>query len=234
MIIFIISIAFFLPLQIKTFYPPHFVIWNVGQGSWSSYIDQENCHHFDMGGDRFKLQQAISLCGDKINHIYLTHLDYDHINAIAPFTKRVKKACLFFPKKIHIQYLKKMSRCDLPNFIDIIYSGETDRSNNESSIVYLVKNKILITGDSYKKQEKKWHKKVKPPIDILILGHHGSKTSTSKPLLKYLKPKIAVASARYKKYRHPHNLTKRKLTSQGITLLQTEVYGNIHFALTRK
>jgi competence protein ComEC len=67
---------------------------------------------------------------------------------------------------------------------------------------------------------------------ILVLGHHGSRTSTSSLLLDHL-PRLtaAVSSARFRKYGHPHARVRRDLAKRHIPLLRTEEWGNLHFEL---
>ncbi len=69
-----------------------------------------------------------------------------------------------------------------------------------------------------------------PNIKVLSLSHHGSRTGTSIELLNKLPNlQMAVASARYVKYRHPHSDVIWALQQKKIPLLRTEDWGNIHF-----
>lgn len=107
--------------------------------------------------------------------------------------------------------------------------GITKRSNDASQI--FLSQKFLFPGDSPARLEKIWiHRIPKDQPQILILGHHGSKTSTSDELLEHFSSlKIAVASSRMKKYGHPHPETLRKLRKRKIPILLTEEWGNIWF-----
>lgn len=91
---------------------------------------------------------------------------------------------------------------------------------------------ILVSGDSPQRAEKIWAFDLPLGIDKYILGHHGSRTSTSDYLLQHLPQlKFAISSARKKRYGHPHIEVIRKLLEQNIPLLQTEKWGNFSFYL---
>jgi competence protein ComEC len=105
------------------------------------------------------------------------------------------------------------------------------KNTNESSKVF-IDQKILIPADSPVKQEKLWANEMTGLInvEIIILGHHGSRTSTSTELLLKLKNiKMAMVSARYAKYKHPHLQVLNNLMEFGIPVLKTEDWGNIWF-----
>ena len=105
--------------------------------------------------------------------------------------------------------------------------------NDSSQVVYLKKWKILIPGDSTIKAEKIWTKnKIIENANLLILGHHGSQTSTSNLLLEKARNlKNAVVSARLKKYGHPHQVVIDRLKKYKINILTTEKFGNLIFQL---
>ncbi|HCD5672500.1 TPA: DNA internalization-related competence protein ComEC/Rec2, partial [Staphylococcus aureus] len=56
--------------------------------------------------------------------------------------------------------------------------------------------KVLLMGDASKNNESLLLKKYNlPEIDILKVGHHGSKTSSSKEFIEMIKPKISLISS---------------------------------------
>lgn len=224
--LFVCVLLLIFPKVIEKGLQANFIVWNVGQGSWATFIDASNCVHFDMGGEVFPTQ-VLNLCSNKLNSLFLSHTDWDHISFIKRFKNNVAFFCLVYPTT-SIKFLNKIKRCpQLHGAVKKIYSGNSAKSKNASSIVYLVENQVLLPGDSPISEEKTWLKKLKKPTPILILGHHGSATSTSVALLKRLRPKLAVASARKKKYGHPHRKVARKLTRFRCPLIRTEEHGHI-------
>ena len=60
-------------------------------------------------------------------------------------------------------------------------------------------------------------------VDILKVGHHGSKSSTSPELVKQTRPKISLISAgKNNLYGHPHKQTLYKLKNSKILITQKD------------
>jgi competence protein ComEC len=71
-------------------------------------------------------------------------------------------------------------------------------------------------------------------VDVLVLGHHGSKHSSAYDFLKQLKPKVAIASAGFNnRYGHPSQLTQQRLKELNIPLYSTANKGSIRFIQTQ-
>ncbi|WP_396020235.1 ComEC/Rec2 family competence protein [Bacillus sp. ISL-34] len=69
--------------------------------------------------------------------------------------------------------------------------------NNWSAVLLLKHDKktFLFTGDAEEKAETDMlAKKLVPNVDVLKVGHHGAKTSTSSAFINKTKPKYAVIS----------------------------------------
>jgi competence protein ComEC len=216
----------------------YFIVWNIGQGQFTTAIDSQSCQHFDVGGEINVMSHVKQLCFYKMNFIYLSHWDLDHIGFVSEFQKKQFRHCVIPPKakptkKFAKKILQKIPICKanettprtLPN---LIYSGSTSHkaSTNDQSMVYQLQN-ILIPGDSTSAQEKFWSSKASK-VDYLVLGHHGSKTSTSIQLLKQIPKTLgAICSARKKKYNHPHFQVVQSLKQSKIPLLRTEDWGHL-------
>ena len=66
--------------------------------------------------------------------------------------------------------------------------------------------------------------------DILKVGHHGSKTSTSEPFLRAVSPDIAIiSSGRKNRYGHPNQEVLDRLKMFDVSLLRTDSDGSITF-----
>lgn len=69
--------------------------------------------------------------------------------------------------------------------------------------------------------------------DVIKLGHHGSKTSSSKDFLVAVNPRLAViSSAPHNKFRHPHKQVTDRLDSLKIPYLNTANSGTILIKFT--
>ncbi len=231
-----ILIVLLTPQTTKTEHFFNFVIWNVGQGSWSTFYDSSICLHFDMGGESAPLEIIKKLCNRKENQIFLSHEDWDHVRFLPRFRHMVLNICLNFRgQKITRRALKTIPECQTPHpFVDTLFSSAQEKTSNERSIVYSLQNKVLIPGDVSSRIERKWFRKAPRSLYLLILSHHGSRTGTSQELIKWTQPKIAVSSARYKRYGHPHPDVKLRLQKTGTPLLRTEEHGHLFFKLKMK
>lgn len=109
-----------------------------------------------------------------------------------------------------------------------------DWESNAGSMVGLLvydKHKILLTGDAPSEIEdilvKKYPNELQN-IDILKVGHHGSKTATGEKLLALSQPKVALISAGlHNKYGHPAPQTISRLKKYHIPYLVTATHGRI-------
>lgn len=214
------------------------IVWNVGQGQWITVLNGDSCVHFDAGGEKFPTKLILKICKDLNNIIYLTHGDWDHINALKFFRKNQMTYCLqnMPSEKLTIskeKLLKPLKLCKKKIIQEVKAVNPTehckyDKSSNCFSWVFSWDNKVLVPGDSPAKMEKFWLDKVGRDFEILILGHHGSATSTSDPLLKHIKKcTLAISSSRRAKYGHPSSKVVSKLRQFKIPLLTTEQWGHL-------
>jgi len=209
-------------------------------------MNEASCRHFDVGGEKNPAARVSRVCRRKKNYVSLSHWDWDHIGFLSRARKLLPNLCIetaptgkaASPRKERlIEGLRlcppteESERSPAPALI----SKPSPRSlqSNELSHVFVVQNEILIPGDSTARQEKVWSEDDSlHRVRFLLLGHHGSRTSTSPELLARLPAlKTAVASARFAKYGHPHQEVKQRLKHHHIPLLKTEDWGNLWFEL---
>ena len=115
-------------------------------------------------------------------------------------------------------------------------SGDTTnwQSNNASVIVQLIYGdiKFMLTGDAPSSIEDFLVTKYGESLesDVLKLGHHGSKTSSSELFLEYVQPKYAVVSAGIdNRYGHPNPAVLERVTNVESTIVSTAEQGTIVF-----
>jgi len=105
---------------------------------------------------------------------------------------------------------------------------------NEGSITLRLKgfgHSAVLTGDLTVKGEKEIMKTdAYLKSDVLKLGHHGSKTSSSVPFLNAVSPTYAIIpSGRKNRFRHPHKQVTDRLDSLHIPYINTAKKGTITF-----
>lgn len=221
------------------------IVWNVGQGLWITWVTPQTCFHFDMGGEFAPWAQIRETCGERDNRALFSHWDWDHIGFAKRASRHLKSFCVLSrpqgtPAASKLHYFDSLLDCEereFPDLVELKTRRPTSRkkSSNALSRVYLVRKLALLPGDSTSKEEKFWSRGLKNlEIRFLVLGHHGSKTSTSMTLIKNLpRLRLAVASARKSRYGHPHNVIMKRLKRNGIALLRTEDWGTLHWEVPR-
>ena len=160
-----------------------FIIWNVGQGQWTTWVQTSTCFHFDIGGEKFPLQEISWRCRNKRNELFLSHWDWDHLSGLKKI-KAWKNFCLraipaLSSDRKKTLLIQSFSSCSGrgSNEIQKIYGGFEEAKANAQSQVFLAGN-ILLSGDSLNEQEKIWSSRLSgKKIEGFVLGHHGSKSS---------------------------------------------------------
>jgi competence protein ComEC len=119
-----------------------------------------------------------------------------------------------------------------------VYSPAADPSmleSNTASIVVQVRYgevEFMLTGDAPQSIENYLVGAYGTQLasEVLKLGHHGSKTSTSEAFLAAVEPQFAVVSAgRYNRYGHPAREVVDRVTEAGVPLSNTATEGRVQF-----
>jgi competence protein ComEC len=100
---------------------------------------------------------------------------------------------------------------------------------NEDSLVLLVEYgdfQVLFTGDAGFAAEAVLRSTLRP-VDLLKVGHHGSRGSTGGELLDSLRPLAAVISVGRNDYGHPAPETLERLQRRRVPVLRTDHDGTI-------
>lgn len=258
---YILIIMIFIHTNIKYFNQNNYLTMiDVGQGD-SILLELKNKNILiDTGGNSFSdyniavnklIPYFKSLGIKKIDYLILTHGDYDHlgeaVNLINNF--KVDKVILNNDKfndletelinvlnDRNINYFKNVKQLSIFNnklyFLnDELYSNE----NDNSIVLYVVVNdvKMLFMADAGISVEHDIIKKYNlNDIDILKVGHHGSKTSTSKEFITQIQPKYALISVGANNwYGHPHEEVLENLNSSNI--YRTDLNGSIKINLDK-
>ena len=108
-----------------------------------------------------------------------------------------------------------------------------DNENDNSNVIYIDLNsyKFMFMGDASITTEKEILDKYNlPDIDVLKIGHHGSKTSSSKDFIDEINPKYSVISVgQNNRYGHPNNEVLDNLNDSKI--YRTDQNGSIMFKI---
>ncbi|MFC5612512.1 DNA internalization-related competence protein ComEC/Rec2 [Metabacillus niabensis] len=192
-----------------------------------------------------------SLGVTKLDALFLTHGDMDHIGEAVPLMEGMAVNQLIIPegfirgeleeavirkaqeKQMNILIAKAGDKISLNQFFIHVLSPITlSDSKNDDSLVLLMDIgglSWLFTGDAELEAEKRMIKRFPSlKVDILKLGHHGSKGSSSELFLDKLEPALALVSVGLNnRYQHPHTEVLDKLKERNIPLLRTDLQGSI-------
>ena len=135
--------------------------------------------------------------------------------------------------EVHIAKLHDVINTDGLSFYVHNPSRTFDTTNNNSIVLHLAHGDIdfLFTGDAEKEAEGAMMALSSvpvPDVEILKVGHHGSKTASSKDFVAITSPEVAVYMAKEgNKYDHPHEESITALNAVGAKIYGTDIHGNI-------
>lgn len=185
----------------------------------------------------------------EFDYVVGTHAHEDHIGGMDDIIKNFKIDNFYMPDAITttktfedvldaleetnviFQTPKVNQTFNLQDTTITTLSVTADEKNlNDTSIVLKVKhgtNTFLFMGDASTKIEKNLlNKDIKS--DVLKVGHHGSRYSTSLEFLKKVSPEYAVISlGENNTYKHPHEEILKRLEEQNIQIYRTDKQGTI-------
>ena len=185
----------------------------------------------------------------KIDNLIISHGDFDHIGNAFYLVNNIKVGKVIFnnnefneletnlikilqDKKIEFQ--KENSNLQGKYLTwQFLNTRLYDNENDNSLVTYLKYQDytFLFMGDASKLTEEDIIKKYKlPKIDFLKVGHHGSKTSSSKEFISKINPKYSIISVgRKNKYGHPNKEVLNNLDNSKI--YRTDQDGSIMFKI---
>ena len=229
---------------------------DVGQGDSILIQNKNKTILIDTGGIRNQslydklLKDILKINGiRKINDLIITHGDYDHmgetINLVnnfkvekvifncGPYNDLEKELIKVLDKK-KIKYYSCIKELNIDkNKLYFLNTKEYDNENDNSNVIYteLDGYKFMFMGDASITTEKEIIKKYNlPDIDVLKVGHHGSKTSSSKKIIDDINPKYSIISVgKNNRYGHPNKEVLNNLENSKI--YRTDQDGSIMFKI---
>lgn len=206
---------------------------DIGQGdSIFVQLPNEESILIDAGnkGDSSKIIQYIKDSGeDTLDYVIATHPHADHIGSMAEVIDSFEVKNIYMPKVAHTSQTyenlldtisEKGMTIDTAKAGKIIFDYDGIKAqflapnsenysdlNNYSAVVLLTYNdtRFLFTGDAESESEDEiLENGFDVSADVLKVGHHGSKSSSTKRFIKAVKPKYAIISVgEGNRYGHP-------------------------------
>ena len=119
------------------------------------------------------------------------------------------------------------------NKLYFLQTKEYDNENDNSNVIYTELNgyKFMFMGDAGATTEKEIMNKYNlPNIDVLKVGHHGSKTSSCESFINEMNPKYSIISVgKTNRYGHPNKEVLNNLENSKI--YRTDEDGSIMFKI---
>jgi len=206
------------------------------------------------------LSKVMPFADRSIDMIIATHPDSDHIGGFPLLVDNYKVSNIIengsvSTSKIYTSLEEKINKNKINKiiarrgmhiilddkkniYLDILFPDRnvSDMDSNDASIVGKLvygNNSFMLTGDAstYTENLIEWNEKENTlHSDVLKIGHHGSRTSSSLLWLEKVNPKVAIISAgKNNRYGHPHKELLDRLSDLHIPFLSTYDKGNITF-----
>lgn len=202
------------------------------------------------------IRQSIhSLEIDKIDYMLITHQHDDHMGSATDLLNDLKVENFIMPKlaqsnnvtsknynvlinSLDSKNINKIVAQDCKSFmlgdalVEILSPVTQSNNLNNMSVVLKItygNTEFLFQGDAESKIENDLLRSdFDIDVDVLKVGHHGSKTSSTDKYLDATSPKIAIISSGYgNNYGHPNGTILERFEQKGITAFSTFLNGDI-------
>lgn len=189
----------------------------------------------------------------KLDYLIITHGDADHMGEAIKLIENFKVEVVIFNcgeynnlekklikvlEKKKIKYYSCIKELNIDkNKLYFLQTKEYNNENDNSNVIYteIEGYRFLFMGDAGVLKEKDILDTYDiSKIDVLKVGHHGSRTSTSELFLKRINPQIALISAgRDNKFNHPHDEVLKLLNKYKVKVFSTKEFGSITIDLNK-
>ena len=234
---------------------------DVGQGQCIAVMSGDRTAVIDCGGmfsldNAGEVAGSyLRACGrDRIDLLVLTHLDTDHCNGVTMLMEMLPVETLVLPEapdkpedrreQILDRAAEKGTRVVTLSHdqlvtmdaLQLLLFAPTDSGDlNARSIMVLASlgdYDMLVTGDASNAQELQLLEQHDlRDIELLIVGHHGSRSASSGELLGSIGADTAIVSVGHNSYGLPTDEVLQRLAAYGYTVYRTDLNGSVEIRL---
>ena len=213
----------------------------IDTGGVKNYID--NTVNERVGENIVSYLNSLGI--NKIDYLILSHGDFDHIGNFYIIQNKINIKNVVFNcaefndlekdiiKNIN-SYCSCIDRIKLNGYVfSFLNTKKFNNENDNSSVIYFnyFNYKFLFMGDAGVEKEKDILDKYNlSNVDVLKIGHHGSKTSSSKEFINEINPNYSIISVgKNNRYGHPNKEVLNNLSNSKI--YRTDQDGSIMFKI---
>ena len=229
-------------------------VLDMGQGQCILLQSEGSTIMVDCGGDRAEeaadiaAEQLLSQGITCLDGLILTHYDRDHAGGVQFLAERIAIGRVYLPGTEDTDGCLQSVLAAVPEQVPIdselniafgdaniqIFPAKDAGSGNDSCASVLFqrgKCDTLITGDLSADAERQLLSDYDlPDLEVLIVGHHGSKYSTCEELLTATAPDAAIISVGAdNSYGHPTDEVLGRLKAAGCAVYRTDLHGTITY-----
>lgn len=229
-------------------------VWQDGDVTVLIDVGPKSQEGFDAG-ERIVLPRLREMRIQRVAAIIITHPDSDHIGGLGAVAKRYKDAKVvasagFRDDPDMAWWLREAgvgedrmvwigSRTRMTLDRSTLELAPPPRlagaSNNDGSLFVRIEYgpaTAVLTGDASMETEQEMQKKLKWTAQVLKIGHHGSRTSTSEAFVRALGPEWgAISCGKENRFGHPHPSVLQVLDRQRVKVFRTDLQGDVAFGV---
>jgi len=200
----------------------------------------------------------------KLDVVALTHAHQDHLGGLSAILENFRVGQLWIGREVRSAALARLEQLARDKNISIehetranhfafdgaqgeIFWPETSvadsssAAKNDDSLVLRLRYQeraILLSGDAEKEVESEMlaeNSEDELQAEVLKIGHHGGRNSTTPDFLAAVKPRLGIISVgEDNAYGHPHAELLERLANAGVRVLRTDRDGAVHILMDGK
>jgi competence protein ComEC len=228
-----------------------------GGGAFGGFAGQEERAGTDPGEEAVS-PYLWSRGFQKLDVVALTHAHQDHVGGLTAILQNFRVGTLWLGREVASPALAKLEALAREKKIPVAHETKGRKfswdgadgeflwpkiltneaalgaKNNDSLVLRLRygNRSVLLPGDAEEQAEREMLVENGENIlgaDVLKVGHHGSKNSTTPEFLAAVHPRVAVISAgEDNPYGHPNQELLKRLGQNGARILRTDRDGAVH------
>ncbi|MCF7202279.1 DNA internalization-related competence protein ComEC/Rec2 [Pseudomonas oligotrophica] len=226
-------------------------VLDVGQGLSVLVLTRHHALLYDAGprhgtfdlGERVVAPSLRRLGAARLDMLLLSHADSDHAGGAAAVLRAIptRRVVSGEPGRLALPAVEACAAGEHWQWDGVdfrLWQWSQADDGNAASCVLAVEaggERLLLSGDLDSRGEQALLDSGLPVASQwLLLGHHGSRTSSSPAFLAAVAPHAAVVSrSRHNPFGHPHETVLRRLDEAGIVLYDTALDGALRIDLGR-